>query len=206
MSCGANSAMRSFRDIRLSGGQRPGFELQAGVILVLLLPTLLLLASNAIRAQVVPAGYHGKLRLSAGVLGSGDTFQYGSRTMVGIGGFVDGETTGHFGIEAEGRWVEFRQRANVHAESYSIGGRYHFVLGRFQPYVKSLVGFTNFNFPYNYAQVRFLTVTAGGGVDFRWTHRFSLRVADVEYQDWPGFTNGNMTSFNGSVGLKVHIF
>ncbi len=170
------------------------------------LAVLILGFAGVLTAQVTSPGRQEVLRLSAGVIGSGDTFQYGPRKMLGVGAFVDADTSGHYGIEAEGRWVEFHQRADVHAETYSIGGRYHFVVGRFQPYAKGLVGFGDFNFPYNYATGRYMVVTAGGGVDYRWTHRITLRIADFEYQDWPQFTYGNMTSLNGSVGLKVRIF
>ena len=45
--------------------------------------------------------------MSAGATGSFDTIQYGSRQMYGVGAFVDAESTGHFGLEAEGRWIEF---------------------------------------------------------------------------------------------------
>ncbi|MGA3132267.1 MAG: outer membrane beta-barrel protein [Terracidiphilus sp.] len=190
-------------DFQAQRRQKTGFELRLSIFLALLL--LLLSFRNPVSAQVVPAGYQGVTRLSAGVLGSGDTFQYGSRKMLGVGVFVDAETTSHFGIEAEGRWVELHQTANVHAETYSIGGRYHFVRGRFQPYVKGLIGFANFNFPYNYAQGRYTVVTVGGGVDFHWKHRIIFR-GDLEYQDWPQFTYGSMTSLNASVGLKVRIF
>jgi hypothetical protein len=200
------SAIKRLHDFQIRHRPKAVFELRVSVIPALLVFVLLLGSRDPIRAQVVPAGYQGVMRLSAGVLGSGDTFQYGSRKMLGAGAFVDAETTSHFGIEAEGRWVEFHQTANVHAETYSIGGRYHFVCGRFQPYAKGLVGFANFNFPYNYAHGRYMVVTAGGGVDFRWTHRITLRAADLEYQDWPQFTYGSMTSLNASVGLKVRIF
>ena len=84
-------------------------------------------------------------------MGSGYYLQYGQRKMVGITAFVDADTKRRFGIEAEGRWLEYHQTANVHAETYSIGGRYHFDVGRFAPYAKGLVGFGDFNFPYNYA-------------------------------------------------------
>jgi hypothetical protein len=117
------------------------------MLLALLAPVLLLASANVLRAQVVPAGRQDVIRLSAGVIGSGDTFQYGPRKMLGVGAFVDADTSGHYGIEAEGRWVEFHQRADVHAETYSIGPRYHFVVGRWQPYAKGLVGFGDFNFP-----------------------------------------------------------
>ena len=193
---------------------RVALQIRASALLWLLAPALLLASANPVRAQVVQAANEGTLKLSAGAIGSGDTFQQeGQRKMLGVGAFVDAETTGHFGIEAEGRWVEFHQTANVHAETYSIGGRYHLDFGpRWQPYAKGLVGFANFTYPYNYAQGnRDLIVTAGGGVDFRWTRRITLRLADVEFQDWPNFqytstASGNMTSLNGSVGFKVRIF
>jgi hypothetical protein len=200
-------AIRCSRDFRVGRDERPDFRLQVRVFLWLLAPVLLFSLASSVRAQVIPAGHQGTLKLSAGVIGSGDTLQYGSRQMLGVGAVVDAETTGHFGIEAEGRWVEFNQRANVHAETYSIGGRYHIPLGsRWQAYAKGLVGFANFNFPYNYAQGRYLVVTAGGGMDFHWTHRIYLRAADIEYQNWPGFTYGSMNSLNASVGVKVRIF
>jgi hypothetical protein len=157
-------------------------------------------------AQVLAPGDQGGLRLSAGATGSGYFLQYGQRKMVGITGFVDADTKRRLGIEAEGRWVEYLQTANVHVETYSIGGRYHFDVGRFQPYAKGLVGFGDFNFPYNYAYGHYLVVTAGGGVDFHWKGRIYLRAADVEYQDWPNFTFGNMNSFSVSSGLRVRIF
>lgn len=206
MGCAVQKVMRNSRDLPIGRGQTPRRFLRARVLLALLAPMLFLASAGILRAQVAPPGRQDVLRLSAGVIGSGDTYQYGPRKMLGVGAFVDADTSGHYGIEAEGRWVEFHQRADVHAETYSIGGRYHFVVGRWQPYAKGLVGFGDFNFPYNYATGRYLIVTAGGGVDFRWTHRITLRVADFEYQDWPQFTYGNMNSLNGSVGFKVRIF
>ena len=152
MGYGLRKAMKHSRDFQIWHSRTTWRFLRARVLLALLAPALFVASAGVIHAQVVPPGNRGTLKLSAGVIGSGDTFQYGPRKMLGVGAFVDGETTGHFGIEAEGRWVEFHQRANVHAETYSIGGRYHFDFGRrWQPYAKGLVGFGDFNFPYNYA-------------------------------------------------------
>jgi len=184
---------------------RPGFEvrLAAALLLVILIGSI---GPRLSRAQVVSAGDQGGASLSAGVLGSGYTLQYGQRKMAGIAGFVDFDTKRRLGIEAEGRWLEYFQTANVHAETYSIGGRYHFDVGRFQPYAKGLVGLGDFNFPYNYAHGRYFVVTAGGGLDFHWTHRIYIRAVDFEYQDWPNFTFGNMNSFGVNAGLRVRIF
>jgi len=164
------------------------------------------IAPRLSRAQVAAPGDEGGAILSAGAMGSGYTLQYGQRKMAGIAGFIDLDTKRRFGIEAEGRWLEYHQTANVHAETYSIGGRYHFDLGRFEPYAKGLVGFGDFNFPYNYASGRYLVVTAGGGLDFRWTRSIYVRAIDFEYQDWPLFTYGNMNSFGVNAGLRVRIF
>jgi len=68
------------------------------------------------------------------------------------------------------------------------------------------VGFGDFNFPCSLATGRYPVVTAGGGVDFRWTHRIHVRAADFEYQHWPKFIFGNMTPLNVSAGLRVRIF
>ncbi|MDR3727598.1 MAG: outer membrane beta-barrel protein [Terracidiphilus sp.] len=157
-------------------------------------------------AQVIPSADAGGLTLSAGVTGSGYTLQYGERKMLGITGFVDLDTRRHLGIEGEARWLVFHQTADVHATTYAIGPRYHLNKGRFQPYAKALVGIGQFNFPYNYASGNYLVVAPGAGVDYRLNNRIRLRLADFEYQYWPQFTYGAMTSVGVSTGIRVRIF
>lgn len=162
--------------------------------------------ANPARAQVAAAATAGGFRLSAGGTGSGYYLQYGERKMLGASGFVDMDASHGLGIEAEGRWLEFHQTDSVHVETYSAGLRYHMNFHRFQPYAKGLIGFGDFNFPFSYAHGRYLVVTAGGGLDYHWTRRIHIRVADVEYQDWPQFTYGAMSSVGVSAGLRVGIF
>jgi len=158
------------------------------------------------RAQVIYSGDKGGLSIWAGATGSGYYVQYGERKMAGVAALVDIDTRRRLGIEAEGRWVEFRQSADVHVETYSIGARYHFNLRRFDPYVKGLAGFGDYNFPYNLATGRFFAATGGAGLDIRLSPRVYLRAADAEYQYWPQFTFGAMTTLSGSVGLRVRVF
>jgi len=201
--------MSFVHNFRFRQTQRSAIELRASVLYALLAPALLLASASIVRAQTMPAGHRGVLQLSAGATGSFDTIHYGSRQMYGVGAFVDAESTGHFGLEAEGRWIEFpSQLDNLHAETYSIGGRWHWVLtNHWQPYAKALIGFGRFNYTNNLGQEsNELVVTAGGGMDFRWTHRIYFRVADFEYQDWPEAHYGNLVPFNASAGLKVRIF
>ncbi len=159
------------------------------------------------RAQVAPEGDKGGFTISAGVLGSGAWLQYGGRKMIGLTAFADVDTRRRIGVEAEARWLEWHQAANVHAETYSIGGRYHFDFKtRFQPYVKGLIGEGNFNFPYNLASGHYLVLTAGGGLDYQLNRLIHIRAADFEYQDWPQFTYGNMTTATVSAGVRVRVF
>jgi hypothetical protein len=109
-------------------------------------------------------------------------------------------------LEAEGRWLEWNQTANVHAETYSIGPRYHRNFGKLQPYAKGMLGFADFNFPYNLATGKYLTITAGGGLDYHLTRRIYIRAADFEYQFWPQFTFGSMSSLGVSSGIRVRVF
>jgi opacity protein-like surface antigen len=186
--------------VRMRIGLRYGAAL-AAVCLVVCLGAL-----GTARAQVVPSAAAGGFRLSAGGTGSGYDLQYGQRKMLGASAFVDADLMRGLGIEAEGRWLEYHQTDDVHVETYSVGLRYHMNLHRFQPYVKGLIGYGDFNFPFNFAHGRYLVATAGGGVDYRVNHRIHIRVADVEYQDWPQFTYGAMTSVGVSAGLRVGIF
>ncbi len=165
-----------------------------------------LFTSPRAQAQIAESADVTHPSLWAGAAVSDYYIQYGERKMLGITGFVEADSAHHFGLEAEGRWLEFRQTANVHLETYTIGPRFHVDLGRFQPYVKGLVGVGDFNFPYNYAHGSYLLVAGGGGVDYTLSHRWSIRLADLEYQDWPQFTFGAMSSVGVSSGIRYRVF
>jgi hypothetical protein len=156
--------------------------------------------------QVAESGEKQRPSLWAGGGASRYYVQYGEQKIVGVAGFVDADGANGLGIEGEGRWLEFHQFAQVHAETYLVGPRFHVDINRFQPYIKGMVGAGDFHFPYNYANGSYLILAAGGGVDYRLTHRWSVRVADVEYQNWPQFTFGAMTSVGLTSGVRFRIF
>jgi hypothetical protein len=210
--------MKRFHDFWKQAGRKPAVRFRLAVrtrladrlrivgALAAAVFTACLGAPQQAHAQVGPSAMSGGFRLSAGATATGSYVQYGARDLVGYSAFVDAETHRSLGIEAEGHWLEFHQVEDVHVETYSAGLRYHMNFGRFQPYAKGLIGFGDFNFPFSYAHGRYLVATAGGGLDYRWTNRIRIRVADVEYQDWPQFTYGAMSSLGVSAGLKVGIF
>jgi hypothetical protein len=162
--------------------------------------------ARAASAQVAPSGDEGGFSLTAGATGSGYEVQYGQQKLLGIAGVVDMDTRRRFGLEAEGRWLMFHNPNQTQTTTYMGGPRYHFTRGKFQFYGKGLIGIGQFIFPYNYAHGSYLVIAPGGGVDYRWKRKISFRLADVEYQMWPQFTYGSMSSYGVSVGVLYHIF
>jgi len=198
--------MKSFRGFGNGWSGRHGLRsVHNAIIPAVLLATLLGMARPA-SGQVVPAGQAGGVMLFAGATGSGYYLQYGERKMLGFSGFVDADTRRGYGLEAEGSWMIFHQTANVHTATYMIGPRYHMTFGRYQPYAKALVGVGKFNFHYNYARGSYLVVAPGGGVDMRLSSRIRLRLADLEYQYWPQFTYGAMSTVTISSGIRFRVF
>ena len=177
-----------------------------GVMAILACAAACLALQRTAVAQSVPPGDQGGLTLSVGGMASGYYLGYGQTKLLGATAFVDADTRRRLGFEAEARWLEYHQTANIHAETYTAGPRFSLDYGRLQPYVKGLVGIGQFNFPYNYATGNYLVIAPGGGVDYRLTHRIRIRAIDFEYQIWPQFTYGLMSSYGLSTGIRYRIF
>jgi hypothetical protein len=183
------------------------FRLAAAAFFPLILAACLFPAGSA-HAQTVPSGYQEGFSLAAGATASGYYLDYGGEKIAGPAVFVDADTKHHIGIEGEARWLVVPQRADVHNTTWLVGLRYnafHFH-DRFYPYVKGMVGFTQFTFPYSYAKGDYLVVAPGGGVDMSLTRRIRWRVVDAEYQIWPQFTFGSEDSWGISTGIRYRIF
>jgi len=198
--------MKSLHGFGIEWSGKPALRPLGKAVLAPMLLAACLALARAASGQVVPAADAGGLMLSAGATASGYYLQYGERKMLGVTGFVDADTRRRLGLEGEARWLVFRQTEDVHVSTYAIGPRYRMNIGRFQPYAKGLVGFGEFNYPYNYAHGSYLVVAPGGGIDFRLNRRIHLRLADFEYQYWPRFTFGAMSSFGVSSGIRVRVF
>jgi hypothetical protein len=195
--------MRMFADGK--DGAEACARIGAWGLFLLVLTTLCLAAPRRAAAQAAESADAGSARLAVGGGGSGFTLGYGNRRMLAATGWVDGDTIRRFGFEGEAHWVDFHQTANVHAETYLGGLRYHFNVGRTQPYLKALSGLGHFNFPYNYATGRYFVVAGGGGLDYKLNRRWIVRT-DFEYQDWPQFTYGAMNSLGVTVGVRFRVF
>lgn len=195
--------MKDFAESKKGAESRE--RLRACGLILVVLAMLCMAGPRRAAAQAAESGDVGAARLAVGGGGSGYTLGYGNRKMIGVTAWVDGDTIRRFGGEGEARWLDFHQTANVHAETYLGGVRYHLNYGRMQPYVKALGGLGYFNFPYNFATGKYFVAAGGGGLDYRVNRRWIVRV-DAEYQDWPQFTYGAMNSLGVNVGLRFRIF
>jgi len=191
------------RQVKLALGLSGG---TCGAISALLVGCLV--AGLSAHSQTLPSGWQEGFTLSAGGTASGYYLGYGGREIAGPAVFVDAETRHRFGIEGEARWLRIPQTSSVHNTTWLIGGRstvYAFER-KWYPYAKGLIGFTQFNFPYNYAKGDYLVIAPGGGLDMRISERVRMRVVDAEYQFWPQFSFTNVSSWGISTGVRVRVF
>lgn len=191
--------MNRLSRVERTRGGRARLLLRSAVWLIL--AVLAVAAGRNAAAQSRESATAGRLFLWVGGGASGYYIQYGAVKNLGITAYVDADSVRRFGIEAEGRWLDWHQNNDIHAETYLAGPRYHFNVGRIQPYVKGLAGLGRFNFTNNYAYGRYFVVAGGGGMDYRLSPRWSAR-ADFEYQYWPQFTFGAMSSGGVTVGVR----
>ena len=185
-----------------SGGARR--LLRRGWLIYLILAVLPLLGAGRAPAQSRESATAGRTFLWVGGGASAYYLQYGAVKNYGITAYVDGDSVRRFGFEAEGRWLDYHQTNSIHAETYLAGPRYHFNTRRLQPYVKGLAGLGKFNFTNDYAKGSYFVAAAGGGADYRLSSRWGAR-ADFEYQYWPQFTFGSMSSGGVTLGLRYLI-
>src|ERR1035437_8344618 len=137
-------------------GAKPGFRPWRDLFIPVVLLAVCLGLGRTAHAQVMPAADAGGMRLSAGGTVSDYVLGYGKVKVLGASAFVDVDALRHFGFEGEARWLVFHLKADrngpaadEHAATYMIGPRYSRYYGGFQPYAKALVGFGQFNYPYN---------------------------------------------------------
>lgn len=156
-------------------------------------------------AQALPTATGPGQSIVIGVGTSAYHIDYGHRWLAGPHAWIDYTPLLHFGIEGEARLLDHNEDLGTHASTLIVGPRIVVCRGPLEPYVKVLVGSGHFNFPYRYAQGNYLIVAGGGGVDLHVGPRLQVRVLDVEYQRWPQFTFGAMTSFGVSTGISYTI-
>ena len=173
-------------------------------------------AGVSAHAQAEPSAYRYEGALFGGVEYSNyhASFPYASGIrMSGIGGFADWNFVGgHIGVEGAARFLRWGGFYDTNESSYLAGPRYLFPSWhRLQPYGKVLVGLGRINYPFQIGSASYFAVAPGGGVNYRFSSRWTVR-ADYEFQWWlnsPGYANQPNHGFtpNGvSIGVAYRFF
>lgn len=157
--------------------------------------------------QAEPTGIGPGTYIQLGVSGSLSQEPYGQRKLGGGTVFVDAHLYRRIGAEAEVSSLQIHQDEGVHATTYLVGPRYSMARSGFRPYSKLLVGKGEFHFPFNYATGWYFVVEAGGGVDWHIPRTpITVRLIDVELQDWPGFSFGALHPYGIQSGIALRVF
>jgi hypothetical protein len=183
-------------------------------ILALLCFAFSAVAIASAHGQVAPSATERVFSVRVGAFGSAFQPDYtnegaaitGPLRLYGIGGYVDTRFTRWIQPEFEVRFLRFNQYNNVDENTYSIGDRVPIItFHKFTPYGKFLVGLGNGSWLGGNAFV----ITYGGGVDYRLNRKFTIRCADLEYQQWPvSSSSGSFTirPYGLSAGMSYRIF
>jgi len=180
------------------------------------------LSPLATPAQSLPAAFRGQLSVTVGAFGSAaqpdynpdtGTVEAGPQRLYGVGTYVDVKLSRWIQLEGEGKWMRFnqykgtfQQSPGLYQDSYLAGPRIPFQFGRFMPYGKVLVGVGRM--PDAYLGSSVFAVAYGGGLDYRLSKRFKLRVVDFEYQQWNATDSASTTlhPYGASIGLGYKVF
>jgi hypothetical protein len=159
-----------------------------------------------IRAEALPTATAPGAYVSVGTTYSFFESGYGQQKVRGGGIYVDLNPVRAAGLEAEGHWLKQSEAPNVEQSTYLIGPRVQFRRGPYTPYVKTLVGLSHFEFPYDMARGRYFVIAPGAGVDLMLGNDLKIRLIDVEYQQWPQFTYGTISPYGLSFGVSYRVF
>lgn len=156
-------------------------------------------------AQALPTASGPGMSVSIGGGYTAMESDYGQRLLGGAMGYLDANISPSFGGEAEVKFLRNHTDEDVDESTYLAGIKYALPNRRLQPYVKVLAGVGQITFPFRYATGSYLVIAPGAGIDYHFPGRFTARLVDFQYQDWPQFTYGALHPYGISAGLSFRL-
>ena len=167
---------------------------------------LMMLGCMAAQGQALPTASGGGAYFSIGGGATAMQADYGQRILAGGMVYADSNATPSLGLELEAKFLRWHTDEDVTETTYLAGVRYSFrSQKRWSPYAKVLAGEGNINLPFNYAHGSYLAIAPGAGLEYHFAGRWTARVIDVEYQDWPQFTYGALHPYGVSAGMSFRV-
>ena len=169
--------------------------------------TLLVVALMAWRgghAQSLPTATGPGMYVSVGGMFSDFESDYGKQAITGASVYADLNLFWRYGIELEARRSGYPNF--VERQTTLLGGpRWSFRAKGLVPYIKLLSGGGRFDFPYGFAHGDYFVVAPGAGLDLRLGQKVKVRLIDMEYQVWPGFSFGSLHPYGISAGISFQL-
>lgn len=172
----------------LTPGRR--FVLRLGLLLL-----TISLGWTAAPGQAVPDAYKDNPSFWAGLEYSNVEagFPHDSTLRLsGLGALVSFSWTHHLLLEGQARVLNWNRWNGESEHDYFAGPRYTFLKGdRLRPFVRFEIGMVTVNYPFHIGTGHQFAAVPGGGVEYRLSHRWSVR-GTYEYQilpDSPNFAN-----------------
>jgi hypothetical protein len=169
---------------------------------------LLLVAGCAVRrmhAQAMTTASGPGMYVAVGGGATAMQVDYGQRVLAGGLAYLDANISPRLGAEAEAKFLRVHASEDVTEDTYLVGVRYALPDRRLQPYAKVLIGLGEIEFPFHYAMGSYLVIAPGAGVDYHFDGRWTARLIDVEYQDWPQFSYGALHPYGVSAALSFRV-
>lgn len=199
----------SNRSVRREGPLSSAFarNLSRLAATIFLFTTAVLFGAPEAAAQAVYTATGPGSFISVGVAVSGFQQDYGTHYVGGETVFVDANLYRRIGIEAEVRRLNYRTIEDVKENTYLVGPRYTGLGHNLRPYAKFLIGRGTLDFPYHYAVGTYFVMAPAAGLDWHLGNsRFTVRVADFQYQIWPQFTYGELHPYGITSGISFDVF
>jgi hypothetical protein len=163
-----------------------------------------LVTGRSARAQALPTASGPGAYVIVGGTFSDFQADYGRQAITGASVYVDSNLFWRYGLETEARRMVYPD-SGERQSTLLAGPRWSFRAKGLVPYAKVLVGGGRFDFPYGYGYGNYFVVAPGAGVDLRLGQRIRVRLADFEYQAWPGFTFGSLHPYGVSAGISFQV-
>ena len=133
---------------------------------------------------------------------------YGAQSLLGFGVYADADLPRWVGIEAEARSLFLNKYEDKLRMDTGGGGlRVFYPYHKFVPFAKGEIGFGSISFPNHptFSHATMIYYEIGGGVDYRLSHRVSVR-GEYVYQFWPDFLGKGLNPYGANIGASYRFF